>query len=167
MRNMALTVLILLAAHQSAFAANVNGNGVLSLAALIAEHSPLLTAKQKSTMDHLFNGILTPPPPSATIYVKADNVVCRISDVDITEHSCALTFGPSTVNLKGRRAHELYATIGEVGVPPDGAAGSVFEALSNLNCTINPSDIAQRAGSGASCTFDAGAKSTSAPNEKK
>jgi len=118
-------------------------------------------------MARLFNGTLTPPPPGATIVVKADNVVCRTSNVDITEHSCALTFGPRTVNLKGRRAHELYATIAEVGVPPDGAAGSVFESLSNLNCTIKPSDIAQRAGGGASCAFDAGAKSTSAPSEKK
>ena len=167
MRNMALVVLILLAANQSASAANVSGNGALSLAALIAEHSPLLTAKQKGTMDRLFNGRLTPPPPSATIDVKADNVVCRISDVDITEHSCALTFGPRTVNLKGRRAHELYATIGEVGVPSEGAAGSVFEGLSNLNCTINPNEIAQRGGGGASCTFDPGVKSTSVPSEKK
>ena len=166
MRNMVLAAL-LLASPQSASAANVDGNGALALAALIAEHSPLLTGAQKSTMVRLFNGTLTPPPPGATIVVKADNVVCRTSNVDITEHSCALTFGPRTVNLKGRRAHELYATVGEVGVPPDGAAGSVFESLSNLNCTIKPSDIAQRAGGGASCTFDAGAKSTSAPSEKK
>jgi hypothetical protein len=71
------------------------------------------------------------------------------------------------VNLKGRRAHELYATIGEVGVPSEGAAGSVFERLSDLNCTINPNEIAQKGGGGASCTFDAGAKSTPAPAEKK
>jgi hypothetical protein len=158
---------LLLASPQSASAANVDGNGALALAALIAEHSPVLTGAQKSTMARLFNGILTPPPPGATIVIKADNVVCRTSNVDITEHSCALTFGPRIVNLKGRRAHELYATVGEVGVPPDGAAGSVFESLSNLNCTIKPSDIVQRAGGGASCTFDAGAKSTSAPSEKK
>jgi len=166
MRNMVLAALLLASPH-SASAANVDGNGALALAALIAEHSPLLTGAQKSTMARLFNGTLTPPPPGATIVVKADNVVCRTSNVDITEHSCALTFGPRTVNLKGRRAHELYATIAEVGVPPDGAAGSVFESLSNLNCTIKPSDIAQRAGGGASCAFDAGAKSTSAPSEKK
>jgi len=61
------------------------------------------------------------------------------------------------VNLKGRRAHELFATIGEVGVPADGAAGTIFEALSYLDCTINPHEIEQRAGGGASCSFDPGA----------
>jgi hypothetical protein len=91
----------------------------------------------------------------------------KSNQVDITEHSCALTFGPRTVNLKSRRAHELYATIGEVGFPSEGAAGSVFEGLSNLNCTINPSEIVQKGGGGASCTFDSGVKSTSVPSEKK
>ena len=127
MRNMVLAAL-LLAPPQSAFAANVNGNGALALAALIAEYSPLLRAKQKDTMHHLLYAVLAPPPPPEKIVIKTDNIVCRASNVDITEHSCALTFGHRTVNLKGRRAHELYATIDEVGVPPDGAAGSVFEA---------------------------------------
>ena len=166
MRNMALAAL-LLAAPQSASAANVNGSGAMALAALIAEYSPLLRAKQKDTMHHLLYGILAPPPPPERVVVKADNVVCRASNVDITEHSCVLTFGHRTVELKGRRAHELYATIDEVGVPPDGAAGSVFESLSKLDCTIDPKEIAQRAGGGASCTFDAGAKNTSAPSEEK
>ena len=40
MRNMALAAL-LLAAPQSASAANVNGSGAMALAALIAEYSPL------------------------------------------------------------------------------------------------------------------------------
>jgi hypothetical protein len=92
-----------------------------------------------------------------TISVKADKIVCRASNVDISSHSCALTFGPKMVNLKGRRAHELFATIGEVGVPADGAAGTIFEALSYLDCTINPHEIEQRAGGGASCSFDPGA----------
>ena len=109
-------------------------------------------------MHHLLYGILAPPPPPERVVVKADNVVCRASNVDITEHSCVLTFGHRTVELKGRRAHELYATIDEVGVPPDGAAGSVFESLSKLDCTIDPKEIAQRAGGGASCTFDAARK---------
>jgi hypothetical protein len=157
MRKMALVVLILSAASQSAAAASVNGNGALALAALIAEQSPQLTAMQKSAMARLLNGNVAPFPANATIAVTADKAVCRASNVDIAAHSCALTFGSRTVNLKGRRAHELYATIGEVGVAPDGAAGSAFEALSHLNCTINPSEIAQKAGGGASCNFDPGA----------
>ena len=89
--------------------------------------------------------------------VKADKIVCRASNVDISFHSCALTFRSKTINLKGRRAHELFATVGEVGVPPDGAAGTMFEALSHLDCTINPQEIQQKAGGGASCSFDPGA----------
>jgi hypothetical protein len=170
-RNMVLAAL-LLASPQSASAANIDGNSALALAGLVADYSPLLRAKQRGTMHRLLYGVLTPPPPPEKIVVKADNLVCRASNVDITEHSCALTFGHRTVNLKGRGAHELYATIDEVGVPPDRAAGSVFESLSNLNCTIDPNEITQKAGGGASCTFDPGAtsepgtKSTSEPEKK-
>src|SRR5438105_3577295 len=32
----------------------------------------------------------------------------------------------------GRKAHELYPTLAEVEVPPDGAVGSGFEAVSDL-----------------------------------
>ena len=39
----------------------------------------------------------------------------------------------------------------------DGAAGTMFEALSHLDCTINPQEIQQKAGGGASCSFDPGA----------
>jgi hypothetical protein len=170
-----LLAALLLASPQSASAANVSGSGALALAAIIAEYSPLLNAREKVVMARLLNGVRTPAPPNARIVVKADTVACRASNVDITEHSCALKFGPRTVNLKGRRAHELFATMAEVGVPPDGAAGSVFESLSNLNCTIKPSEIAQKAGGGASCTFDSAsasqstsepAKSTSEPEKK-
>ena len=39
----------------------------------------------------------------------------------------------------------------------DGAAGSVFEGLSKLDCTIDPAEIKQKAGGGANCTFNPGA----------
>jgi hypothetical protein len=42
------------------------------------------------------------------------------------------------------------------GVPSDGAAGSVFESLSNLSCTLDPKAIKQKDGSGANCSFDPG-----------
>ena len=89
--------------------------------------------------------------------------------------SAANVDGNSALALAGLVADyspELYATIDEVGVSPDRAAGSVFESLSNLNCTIDPNEITQKAGGGASCTFDPGAtsepgtKSTSEPEKK-
>jgi len=42
------------------------------------------------------------------------------------------------------------------GVPADGAAGSVSESLSKLSCTLDPAEIKQKAGGGATCTFETG-----------
>jgi hypothetical protein len=61
------------------------------------------------------------------------------------------------VTVSGWRAHELFATIGEVGVPVDGAMGTLYESLSQLSCTIDPDAIKQKTGGGASCTFTPGA----------
>jgi len=80
MRNIALAALLLAAPH-GASAANVNGNGALALAALIAEYSPLLRAKQKDTMHHLLYGVLAPPPPPEKIVIKTDNIVCRAPSI--------------------------------------------------------------------------------------
>lgn len=158
MRTTVVLAVVLLAATQSAMAANANGNGALALAALVSESSPQVSQAQKRVMVYLLNGNLAFNfPAGQKIRIAADKVVCRASNVDISAHSCALTFGNKTVNLQGRRAHELFATVGEVGVPPDGAAGSVFEALSHLDCTIDPNEVKQKAGSGASCSFDPGA----------
>jgi hypothetical protein len=44
------------------------------------------------------------------------------------------------------KAHELYATMAEAGVPSEGSAGAVHESLSHLVCTINPHEIAQKGG---------------------
>lgn len=41
--------------------------------------------------------------------------------------------------------------------PSDGAAGAIFEALSHVDCSINPHEIQQKAGAGASCSSDPGA----------
>lgn len=157
MRKAALVAVPLLLAAQSAFADQAAGNGALALAALVAENSPAVSLFNKNIMARMLNGNLAfSYPPSHTIVVNADSVVCRASNVDISAHSCQLKFGAVTRNLRGRRAHELYATIAEIGVFPDGAAGSVFEAVSHLACTIDPNVVKQRAGGGASCTFTPG-----------
>ena len=90
------------------------------------------------------------------VVVKSDAVVCRAGNVDITTFRCDLTFGAKKVSLQGRRAHELFATILEAGVPGEGAAGTIYAALHNLSCTIDPPTIAQNSGAGADCTFDPG-----------
>jgi hypothetical protein len=60
------------------------------------------------------------------------------------------------ISLQGRHAHELFATILEAGMPGEGAAGTIYEALHNLTCTIDPPTIAGNSGAGADCTFDPG-----------
>ena len=82
------------------------------------------------------------------ISVTADKIVCRVSNVDITARSCELTFKGAKQTITGRRASEIFATEAMAGVPPDGAAGSVSESLSKLNCTLDPAEIRKKAGGG-------------------
>jgi hypothetical protein len=152
MRRLAIAIFVLmLPVGQGAWAASASGNGALALAAIVAGYSPVLSFADKAALAKVFDGNLS--VPNKTIAVKADAIVCRVSDVDITARSCELTFGTKKVTRTGRKAHELFATLIEVGVPPDGAAGTIFESLKNLDCSINLHDIKQKAGGGASCTF--------------
>jgi hypothetical protein len=156
-RMMAVAASLMLMPVVAWAASTANGGSALALAALVAEHSPLMTSFDKHKLARLFGGNSNVIyPPGRTITVAIDKTVCKASDVDITLHSCDLTFPSRTISLTGRKAHELYATIAEVGVPPDGAAGSIFEALSQLTCTIDPNVIHQRAGGGATCNFTPG-----------
>src|SRR5271165_5516406 len=96
----------------SAWAGAMSGNGALSFAALVGQQSPHLTRAEKSLLLKYLNGDAKAKfPKGKLVAVKADSVTCRISDVDITAHSCELNFGARTVSLKGRAAHELYATL--------------------------------------------------------
>ena len=142
-----------------AFAGSATGNSALALASLVSDQSPLLNLDEKSIMGQL----LRPNPnfawlASRKISVEADTIVCRQSNVDITARTCDLTFGSKTVTVKGRKAHELFATIAEVGVPPDGAAGTISESLSHLACAIDSDEIKEKTGGGAECTFEPGAR---------
>jgi hypothetical protein len=154
MKPIAFLAIPLLLASHSAYAGSVDGNGALAFAALVAEHSPSVQGRDKSILESFLAGRTNAPyPPKSKIIVAADAVTCRTSNVDITHHSCELTFGAKKVTINGRKAHELYATLAEIGVPPDGAAGSSFEALSKLDCTIDPDEVKQNAGGGAHCKY--------------
>jgi hypothetical protein len=153
MKPIALLTIPLLLANHAAFAGSIDGNGALALAALVAEPSNI-KASDKIVLAKFLNGQTSVPyAPNKKIKVAAAAVTCRASDVDITQHSCDLTFGAKKAATQGRKAHELYATLAEVGVPPDGAAGSIFEGVSNLDCTIDPGEVKQKGGGGAHCTF--------------
>ena len=150
-------MLPLLWASHAASAASVSGAAALALTALVGERSPWLEPEAKKATVLLFDQ--SPESSSASrrkIIVRADAVTCRASNVDIAAHACDLSFGGKIVAIKGRAAHELFATIAEAGVPPEGAAGSVYEGLVQLRCTIDPGEILQKSGAGAACTYKPG-----------
>ncbi len=159
----AILLFSLLLTSHSASAATASGSSALALAALVGAHSPILSRHDKRVLARLFDGhtnVLFPGSKN----VEADAIDCTAGNVDITAHSCKLTFGDKTANLRGRKAHELYATMVEAGVPSEGAAGRLHESLSHLVCTINPHVIAQKGGGGADCTFDAPASPAAKSN---
>src|SRR4051812_9421636 len=142
----AAILLPLLVVAPPASAATAGGASALALAALVGEHASTLHRREERVLRRLFRGDTNVSfPAGQKITVKADSIVCKAGNVDITARSCKLTFaGGASKELSGRRAHELYATIAEVGVPGDGAAGSMFESLSHLVCTIDPNVIVQK-----------------------
>lgn len=145
---------LLLLAHPAAAQA-IMGNSALALSALVAENSPVLTASDKRVMAALFEGQADVPVSAGEkISVQADRITCSAGDVDITAHSCNLLFGRQTSTLTGRKAHELFATILEVGVRSEGAMGRVYASIAHVNCTLAPREIEQRDGGGATCGFD-------------
>jgi hypothetical protein len=150
-----ISLLLPLLLSTQAFAdapSKVDGSGALALAALVAENSPLIGAADKAVLAKLLEANVT-YPAGQKISLTAAKLTCKASNVDIAAHSCGLTFGGKDVTLNGRRAHELFATLAEIGVEPDGAAGSIFEALANLKCTVDPNEVKQMAGGGAHCDF--------------
>jgi hypothetical protein len=141
----------------SAAPGSATGPTALALAAVIAQHSPAVRAFDKRVIARLFRGNTRFGfTPNTKISVDADSVVCRVSNVDITQRSCELTFGARKRTLTGREANEVGATAAAAGVPSEGAAGSSIESISKLRCTIDPNEIMQKAGGGANCNFETG-----------
>jgi hypothetical protein len=133
-------------------AASSGGWSALALAGVVAPHAPALAPFQKQRIARIFDGNLT-GAGAGPLTVTATKVLCRTSNVAIDARSCTLTFGMKTATLTGRLANELFATLVENGVTPDGAAGSIYAGLSGLTCTIRPAVIHQASGGGAQCTF--------------
>jgi hypothetical protein len=151
-----LTLALSLAGATAADAAatTVSGSTALALAGVVAPYSPLSSGDKKAVAA-LFGG-KSNIAHARKIVLTADKIVCRTSNVDITARSCELTFKTGKRSLKGREANEIYATEIMAGVPSDGAAGSVFESLSKLSCTLDPKVIKENAGGGADCSFEPG-----------
>ena len=155
MKRLIILVPIILSAHRAVAAgSSVAGSVALPLATIIGEYDPALASKDKATLASLLDHRRTRGVKK--IVFRAGSIVCRASDVDIAARSCAMTFGRRKVGVTGRRAHEIFANLGEAGVPSDGAAGTIFESVSSLRCVVDPREIRAKDGGGAKCTYKAG-----------
>ncbi len=155
--RISLCAILLAILLQSASAATAGGHAGLALAALVAGYSPTLSWREKRVMAQLFDGRGGASPSAKKINVAADKIVCKAGDVDIAARSCALTFGAKTVNIGGRRANELFATLIEADVPFGVALGTMDESVEHLACVIDPTEISENAsGGGALCDFTPG-----------
>lgn len=141
------------ASAASAASMNVSGATGLAVAAVIAPHSPFVSAGDKRIIANLFDGNERVGYFKGKLSVTADALTCRVSSVDITLRSCEITFGKTRRSLKGRAANEVYATLAVAGVVPEGAAGSSIESISKLSCTLVPGEIKDNSGGGVECTF--------------
>jgi hypothetical protein len=159
MRELILVVLFVVLGQEAAGAKSMTATGAsaLALAAVVADHSTLVSAFHKRVIARLFAGNTNFGfTPNRKIAVTADSIVCRTGNVDITSRSCELTFSVGKRALHGREANELSATAAVAGAPSEGAAGSAIESVSKLECTIDPNAIMQKDGGGAQCAFEAG-----------
>jgi hypothetical protein len=134
-----------------------DGPDALALAAVVADHSPLVRGFDERVLRRLFAGNTNFGfTPGRKISVTADSIECRTGHVDITTRTCDLTFSVGKRALRGRQANELSATATVAGAASEGATGSSTESFSKLKCTIDPNEIMQKAGGGAQCTFETG-----------
>jgi hypothetical protein len=58
--------------------------------------------------------------------------------------------------LKTPEANALWANLAAAGVAAEGAAGSMIQKITKFECTIVPSEIKQKTGGGADCSFTTG-----------
>ena len=131
-----------------------SGSSALALSAIVGELSPQTSAADKKLLAAYFAGRAEAPHAKGQrVAVKADAIDCRAGNVDITSRACELTFGAKKVELNGRKANELYATLIENGVVAEGAAGSSHASITALDCIVDADEVAEKAGGGARCAF--------------
>jgi hypothetical protein len=158
MRAVLVAALGMTLAAAPAEAGQASGPYALALAGVVAEHDHVLSAADRSVVADLFAGRTHAHYPAGRrIVVRADKIVCRVSSVAITARSCLLTFGGRTQALTGAAANAVFATLAAAGVQSQGAAGSIFEAVNGLSCTLTPSLIVENGGGGADCAYEGGA----------
>ncbi|MGB5084588.1 MAG: hypothetical protein WBO09_08245 [Methylocystis silviterrae] len=132
-----------------------SGSSALALSAIVGELSPQTSAADKKLLAAYFAGRAEAPHAKGQrVAVKADAIDCRAGNVDITSRACELTFGAKKIELSGRKANELYATLIENGVVAEGAAGSSHASITALDCIVDADEVAEKAGGGARCAYN-------------
>jgi hypothetical protein len=136
----------LLLTCQSALAATASGSSAFALASLVAVHSPVLSTGDTVLIRRLFNGHFHQlRGDTKPISVDANAIVCSVGNVDLTAHSCKLTFGSKTINLTGDKAYELYATMSQAGVPSEGrVACREIKPIALISCRRPPESSSRR-----------------------
>ncbi|MFO1104182.1 MAG: hypothetical protein U1E20_14915 [Methylocystis sp.] len=147
-------VLLSVLAPVAAQAGASNGSSALALSAIVGELSPQTSHADKKLLAAYFAGHAEAPHAKGQrVAVKADAIDCRAGNVDITSRGCDLTFGAKKIELSGRKANELYATLIENGVMAEGAAGSSHASVTALDCIVDADEVAEKAGGGARCAY--------------
>jgi hypothetical protein len=153
--KMARFLLLAAFAPVAAQAGASNGANALALSAIVGELAPQTSAPNKKLLAAYFSGRADAPhAKDLRIAVKADAIDCRAGNVDITSRACELTFGAKKVELRGRKAHELYATLIENGVALEGAAGASHASITALDCMVDADEVAEKGGGGARCAYN-------------
>jgi hypothetical protein len=137
----------------AAHAGTMNGGPALSFAALVGQYSPTLTAARKHILNKFLSGQTSFSSSNATFSFKITEVHCQLGDVDLTKHSCQITYGAAVTTLKGEEGANILANMALAGVMGDGAAGTIHYDVKTVTCTIKVGEIKSPDGGGASCTF--------------
>ena len=151
--GLVLAATLVLAGGAKAAPMTMNGEPALAFAALVGAYSPALTASQKHVLSKFLGGQTAFVSSNATITLHVSEVHCQLGDVDLTKHSCRITYGAAVTALNGEEGADILANMALAGVMGDGAAGTIHYDVLNVTCTIKVAEVKSPDGGGASCSY--------------
>ena len=151
--GMVLAASLLLAGRANAAPSTLHGNAALTVAALVGQYSPALSASQKHILYKFLAGVGTFPSSNAPIHFHVNAIQCQLGDVALTVHRCQITYGGVVTNENGEEGAAILANMALAGVLADGAAGTIHYGMTNINCTIDVAEVKSPTGGGVTCTY--------------
>jgi len=131
----------------------MGGNAALTVAALVGQSSPSLSAAQKHVLMKFLGGVTNFPSSNAPIHLHVDAIHCQLGDVSLVEHKCQITYGAATTSENGEEGAAILANLALAGVFADGAAGTIHYDATDINCTIDVAVVKTPSGGGVTCTY--------------